>query len=94
VELREGGLAGLLTPVLLYVIHCCTPFLDLLRFPVVLVEEKLVQVLEPSLEGSVYVDFCSSVRALFSSAAVRSTDEQSFFSHLRISGPFSWNTSL
>ena len=53
VELRESGLTSLARPVLLYVIHCCTPLLDLLQLPVVLVEKMIMQTHEPSLEGRV-----------------------------------------
>ena len=51
VELRECGLRGGGRPMLLDVIHCCPPILDLLRRPLLLVEQMGVQILEPSLES-------------------------------------------
>jgi len=51
VQLRECGLIGGGRPVLLNIIHCCTPILDLLWCPLSLVQEVIVQILEPSLES-------------------------------------------
>ena len=42
VELRKSGLRGGRRPILLDVIHCRTPALDLLRCPLLLVQEVIV----------------------------------------------------
>ena len=42
VQLRECGLVSLGTPVLLEIVHCSTPVLDLLLCPLLLVQEVIV----------------------------------------------------
>ena len=53
VELRKCSLASLCTPVVLNILHCFTPVLDLLGFPFLLEEEMIVQLLQPALEGGI-----------------------------------------
>jgi hypothetical protein len=51
VELRKCSLTSLTGPVVLNILHCFTPILDLLCLPLFLVEEVFVQLLLPALEG-------------------------------------------
>ena len=51
VKLREWVLLGLRTPVLLDIIDCFTPVLDLLRSPLLLVEQMIMQLPQPTGEG-------------------------------------------
>ena len=53
VQLREWGLMGLRTPVLLDVAHHATPGLDVTRCPVAAVEQRTVQLLQPAAEEGV-----------------------------------------
>ena len=53
VKLGKGGLLGLRTPVLMDIIDCFAPILDLLRRPLLLVEEMIMQLLQPAGEDGV-----------------------------------------
>lgn len=53
VKLRECGLLGLRLPVLMDVIDRRTPVLDLLRSPLLFMEEMIMQLLQPAGEDGV-----------------------------------------
>jgi hypothetical protein len=53
VQLREWGLTSLAGPVLLYILHCCAPILNLCWFPVLLVQQVIMQIFEPACEDGV-----------------------------------------
>jgi len=52
-KLRECGLLGLRLPVLMDVIDCFAPVLDLLRRPLLFMEEMIMQLLQPAGEDGV-----------------------------------------
>ena len=52
-KLRECGLLGLRLPVLMDIIDCFTPVLDLLRRPLSFVKEVIMQLLQPAGEDGV-----------------------------------------
>src|SRR5688500_16009248 len=72
VQLGESGLGGLGAPVLLDIIDCCTPGLDVLRLPVALVQQVIVQLLKPAREDGVR---CPG--RCFDAASSRSSCEES-----------------
>jgi hypothetical protein len=60
VELRKCGLRGLGTPVLMDIVDCRTPIGELLRCPLALVQQMIVQLLQPACEDGVRCSDSSS----------------------------------